>query len=225
MDPRREYWVPYHGPKQCTKCQIIKPYEDFPLRPTRRDPLQRGWSCKKCEYSRPRSAASQAQRQAYRLANKSLFLSRANARQRARRQANPASFRANEQRYRETHKTEIAARGKAWHESHPAQVAAKGKRRRAHEKQAPVNDLTHAQWLEIQAAQDHRCYYCQKRCKGRLTQDHIIPLSKGGSHTLHNVIGACHSCNARKNTNAPPIPVQPLLLTVAAPKPHKKKVS
>lgn len=89
--------------------------------------------------------------------------------------------------------------------------------------QAPLNDLTHAQWLEIQVAQDHRCHYCGKRAKGHLTQDHITPLSKGGSHTLHNVIGACRSCNCRKQAGPPLTSVQPLLLTVAPAR--KRKVS
>jgi hypothetical protein len=89
---------------------------------------------------------------------------------------------------------------------------------------APVNDLTRPQWEEIQAAQGHRCYYCKKRCKGHLTQDHIIPLSKGGSHTLHNVIGACQSCNSRKGNRPAPIPVQPLLLTIAPAKQRRQYV-
>lgn len=77
---------------------------------------------------------------------------------------------------------------------------------------APRSDLTHQQWLDIQAAQEHRCAYCGKRCKGKLTQDHIQPLSKGGNHTLHNVIGACRTCNSRKGNRAILSPVQPLLL-------------
>ena len=103
----------------------------------------------------------------------------------------------------------------AYRQSHPEIHRMADKTRRARKRQAPVNDLTAAQWLEIQATQDHRCSYCGKRCKGKLTQDHIIPLSNGGSHTLHNVIGACNTCNAKKNVGPPPVPVQPLLLTMA----------
>lgn len=86
-------------------------------------------------------------------------------------------------------------------------------RRRARKLQAPLNDLILPQWQAIQAMQDHRCYYCGKRCKGKLTQDHILPLSRGGSHTLHNVIAACRSCNCSKHAGPPPKPVQPFLLT------------
>jgi 5-methylcytosine-specific restriction endonuclease McrA len=104
--------------------------------------------------------------------------------------------------------------GKAYALANPEKVRAYGARRRARKAGAPRNDLTPLQWQAIQEVQDHRCAYCGKRCKGRLTQDHILALSQGGSHTLHNVIGACRSCNSRKHTGPPLIPVQPLLLTI-----------
>lgn len=112
-------------------------------------------------------------------------------------------------------------RNRRWKKAHRAICNAQDRRRRAARAGAPVNDLTHDQWLEIQAAQNYRCYYCGKQRKGKLTQDHIQPLSEGGSHTLHNVIGACRSCNSSKGTKKPPIPVQPLLLTVAPAKKRK----
>lgn len=116
-----------------------------------------------------------------------------------------------------------AARIRAWAKDHPEARAMINERRRASKMEAPRNDLSHPQWVEIQELQGHRCYYCKKRCKGKLTQDHILPLSQGGSHTLQNVIAVCRSCNSRKGKNAPPIPVQPLLLSVAPAKPFKKK--
>jgi len=152
------------------------------------------------------------------------------AKNRAYKAAHKAELRLKERAYKATHKAELAATWRVYALAHKAELAAKDRayylthkeeyvahaaKRRARKANAPLNDLTHAQWLEIQLAQDHRCYYCGKRFKGHLTQDHIQPLSQGGSHTLHNVIGACRSCNSRKHTSAPPIPVQPLLLTIA----------
>lgn len=52
------------------------------------------------------------------------------------------------------------------------QKAAKRAHRSARQ-HAPRNDLTHAQWLEIQSAQNHRCAYCGRMARGHLTQDHI----------------------------------------------------
>lgn len=41
------------------------------------------------------------------------------------------------------------------------------------------------------------CYYC-KQAKP-LTVDHDIPLSRGGTDNIENVLPACRSCNSKKN--------------------------
>src|SRR3990167_47943 len=57
--------------------------------------------------------------------------------------------------------------------------------------------LTAAQWLIMLKANRYRCFYC--RHKAKLTIDHVIPLSKGGQHTMENVVPACLSCNSKKH--------------------------
>lgn len=103
----------------------------------------------------------------------------------------------------------------AWQAAHPAEMTARYRRRRARKRQAPVIDLSTAQWLEIQVAFSHRCAYCGKRCKGKLTQDHVTPYAHNGAHTLWNVVPACASCNSHKHAGPVPVAVQPLLLTLA----------
>ena len=76
----------------------------------------------------------------------------------------------------------------------------------------PGNLLGMVLLFALQLAFDHRCAYCDRRRKGRLTQDHVTPLSKGGSHTASNIVPACASCNSRKHTGPPLRPVQPMLL-------------
>ena len=85
------------------------------------------------------------------------------------------------------------------------------KRRRALKNGAAINDLTHAQWIQIQEHYGFRCVYCGKKAK-KLTQDHITPLSKGGNHTLSNVVPSCARCNSKKGVRNVLIPIQPLLL-------------
>lgn len=85
------------------------------------------------------------------------------------------------------------------------------RKHRALKRGAPISDLTAEQWQAIKEAYGHRCVYCGRKMQ-RLTQDHITPLSKGGSHTLQNVVPACQSCNSKKSAGAPLVPVQPLLL-------------
>jgi len=41
-----------------------------------------------------------------------------------------------------------------------------------------------------------KCYYCGQ--KSKLTIDHVVPLASGGSHTLDNIVFACHGCNSEK---------------------------
>lgn len=40
------------------------------------------------------------------------------------------------------------------------------------------------------------CFYCQDT--GRITIDHIVPLSRGGRHSIGNLLPACVSCNSSK---------------------------
>jgi 5-methylcytosine-specific restriction endonuclease McrA len=46
-----------------------------------------------------------------------------------------------------------------------------------------------------------RCNYCGS--KHKLELDHIIPLSRGGSHRLSNLQILCRSCNAKKGARLP----------------------
>ncbi len=70
-------------------------------------------------------------------------------------------------------------------------------RRRVH-MQRIVRTLTAAQWAETLALFDHRCAYCLRNDLP-MTQDHVIPVSKGGDHTQENVVPACKPCNSKKN--------------------------
>ena len=40
-----------------------------------------------------------------------------------------------------------------------------------------------------------RCAYCAKRAD---TIDHVVPRSRGGTHSWENCVAACKSCNSRK---------------------------
>lgn len=75
--------------------------------------------------------------------------------------------------------------------------------------QTPVNRLSFKEWEQIKERYQYRCAYCQR--ERPLTQDHIVPLSKGGFHTQVNVIPACKSCNSRKG-NRPAFRYQPTLI-------------
>jgi 5-methylcytosine-specific restriction endonuclease McrA len=50
---------------------------------------------------------------------------------------------------------------------------------------------------EVFRRDNHTCQYCGST--QRLTIDHIIPRSKGGTHTWDNVVAACERCNSAKS--------------------------
>jgi 5-methylcytosine-specific restriction endonuclease McrA len=129
------------------------------------------------------------------------------------------SKRLSARQYAKHHRATIRRKENISYHAHPEHFKAKFDRHRARKAGAPISDLTAAQWREILAAYGHRCVYCGDK-KQRLTKDHIIPLSKGGNHSVDNVVPACRSCNSRKQAGPPLTPVQPLLLTIA---PSKKK--
>ena len=66
------------------------------------------------------------------------------------------------------------------------------------------------EWKAVLDMFGNKCAYCGK--EGKLTQDHITPLSRGGHHSIQNIVPACHSCNSKKKDKDPLKPVQPLLL-------------
>ena len=77
-------------------------------------------------------------------------------------------------------------------------------------KRGLLADLTPEQWGTIKAVFKNKCAYCGKRTN-KLEKEHVIPLSKGGTLTLRNIVPACRSCNSRKSNNLPEVPVKILL--------------
>lgn len=106
-------------------------------------------------------------------------------------------------------RTKARAKTRQWKKQNPAAVSIQRYRRRTNFKNAKA-DLTAAQWLAIKTAYRNRCAYCGM--KKSLTQDHIIPVSKGGDHTASNIIPACRSCNSSKGARRPLVSYQQHLI-------------
>lgn len=146
--------------------------------------------------------------------------------------AHPEARRAHVKKYADNNKDKTKAAARAWFENDPARARAINtaktkrwyqrhleharsirrttvKKRKALKKGAGSATLTRHEWESIKARYKNCCAYCGKR--GRMTQDHITPLSKGGHHSATNVVPACMTCNCSKKAGPPPCPVQPML--------------
>ena len=42
------------------------------------------------------------------------------------------------------------------------------------------------------------CNYCGNFIEGQMHIDHVVPIAKGGEHSIENLVSACKSCNLSK---------------------------
>ena len=56
--------------------------------------------------------------------------------------------------------------------------------------------VTESEWNNLVEAHNNQCSYCFE--EAALTQDHVIPLSRGGLHAIENIVPACQPCNSKK---------------------------
>ncbi len=130
---------------------------------------------------------------------------------RTRYVANKEKIAIRQKAYRHANRGIEAATRRTWCAALPERQLGYNRLRRAR-KLGAIGSITSDQWASIKAAYAWRCAYCGKM-SASLTQDHVIPLSLGGSHTPANIIPACRACNSKKGARPPTrLPAKRLLL-------------
>ena|SRR5690625_845868 len=177
--------------KSCTKCGKIKALSDFGV--DKRRPTGRKSQCKQCareyrnankkrlnnyakDYYRDKKETILQQKKEYYLENKEKIIER----EKEYRLKNQESIRAYRRRYKKENRDLF---------NHYKQ------KRRSLKRKLP-SSLTTKQWIDIKNSFGNSCAYCGN--KETLHQEHFIPLSKGGEHTIDNIIPACANCNSSK---------------------------
>jgi 5-methylcytosine-specific restriction endonuclease McrA len=116
------------------------------------------------------------------------------------RARNPELLRERRRTYRRAARLRDAAKLNAQRAMylavHPEVKRAKEQAYRAR-KAAAAGSFCGAEWLALVARWDNVCAYCGEA--GPLEADHRIPLSRGGTNYIDNVLPACRSCNGRKH--------------------------
>ena len=99
------------------------------------------------------------------------------ARKKKARQSSPEVFRE---------------RNKKYAQSNPEMIRAKAQRRRANIAKNKTFSISKKELLFMYSA---NCFYCSNKAQ---TLDHVVPISRGGSHGVGNLVPACNHCNFSK---------------------------
>lgn len=73
---------------------------------------------------------------------------------------------------------------------------------------ASTRGLTAYQWRQLKRAYDGLCAYCLERPGTQ--PDHVVPLTKGGTHTRDNIVPCCPECNQAKLDRTDWVPKPPI---------------
>ena len=198
--------------RTCTKCGESKPLTECGRKASNRDGLQA--RCKPCvkedkaaSYMRHRESEL-AKRHADYLANREERIAAAIEWKRA----NPTKVREYRRINYERNRERSAEQARAWREANPEKwrenLRTQARKRRARKLGAAVGDI------DLTALWTGCCALCDAPLDAALAYphplsksvDHIVPLSKGGSHEQSNLQWAHLVCNNRKGASSATTP-------------------
>lgn len=97
------------------------------------------------------------------------------------------------QKWREGNLDAYKASQKAWRQSNAETLRDAYNLRRARKH---ANGIYQIKKRQLQALYASPCFYCG--AVGQVTVDHIIPIARGGVHSIGNLVAACQTCNSSK---------------------------
>ena len=176
------------GFKYCVKCGSVKPLNEFSIKNS-----YPYYMCKDCEraqnraYSKKLYAKSEVRRSACKEACKKSRIADKGAR------ANSAARKY----YASEHGKQVNNEASKRYYATPGGRAAV--LNRCHKRRlllAEADGVTADEWQVILKHFNNACAYCG--ATSALEQDHVVAVSTGGKHVMHNIVPACKSCNSSK---------------------------
>ncbi len=120
------------------------------------------------------------------------------ARSRAKANSIPekaAARREASKRWRQENKAYLTAKIKEWHAANP-DAANRYARERAARKRRDGGHHTQGEFLEVLGQCGGVCVYCGAPAT---TKDHVVPVIRGGTDGIANIVPACKPCNSQKS--------------------------
>lgn len=170
--------------QRCSVCKVEKSLEEFHKNKNRQN--GRTVTCKPCANKRTRlweiENPEKVLENSRRLYHKNIEHSREKRRKRVRKWYAKNSAKAREA-------------SKSWRERNPESRRHYENKRRTLKKNNGVYEISLKETKKIASMP---CSNCQK--SDNITIDHILPLSRGGRHSIGNLQPLCFSCNSSKGT-------------------------
>jgi 5-methylcytosine-specific restriction endonuclease McrA len=122
-----------------------------------------------------------------------------NIKARLRRQQDLEHYREIGRKSYERHADERRKYSLEYYKLHPEKSVAATNRRRALKYESEATH-TEEEWQNLKAFYEYKCLCCgRQEPEIKLTRDHVIPLTKGGNDSIHNIQPLCSRCNSKKN--------------------------
>jgi 5-methylcytosine-specific restriction endonuclease McrA len=99
--------------------------------------------------------------------------------------------------YRASNVEKRAEYQKNWNKQNPEKGVEYAHRRRLRQLDGDIRQFTNKDWEYLLRMFRNSCAYCGS--KGKLTKDHVVPVSRGGRHSVGNIVPACGPCNFSKH--------------------------
>lgn len=145
------------------------------------------------EYYAARADKIREYKRAYRAAN----LEKLREQARVRRAANKEKFVEQDRIWRAANLERIRVRDRARHAANPYVSRSKDAKRRASVKTSVGKAPTPKQLADLMK---DPCVYCGDPSEHA---DHVIPIARGGDHTIDNLVPSCAKCNYSKGSKLP----------------------
>lgn len=174
--------------KVCTQCGEHKSRTEFYSDKSRRDGLR--YECRACRDAHVTIWRAENP-ETYRESNRKW------------REDNPEKERESNRKYRERNREKLRERNRKHYEENPAKARIKNRRRRARKANAE-GTYTTADMRRQYKVQKGLCWWCLKPVAWEdKHDDHLIPLTKGGTDWPNNIVVSCAHCNCSKNNKMP----------------------
>ena len=99
-------------------------------------------------------------------------------------------------------KTSILKRNKKYKQTEKGKLSVfiANKKRRVLRVSTEDGTITSKSLITLKILQNNKCAYCKyELIIGQIHLDHVIPISRGGIHSLNNVVWSCSTCNMKKH--------------------------